>query len=93
MAAVPAGEFRLLAGENSLTDYQFAKKRVHHLFCTRCGVRPFSRGSDGKGIDSYAVKLNCLDNVDPQELVDAPVKYFDMLHDDFKTPPRETRHL
>ena len=30
---------------------------------------------------------------DPQEFVDAPVRYFNMLHDDFKTPPAETRHL
>lgn len=93
MAAVPAGEFRLLAGDNSLTDYQFAKTRIHHRFCTRCGVRPFSRGSDGKGNESYAVKVNCLDGVDPQELIDAPVKYFNMLHDDFKSAPAETRHL
>ena len=93
MAAVPASEFRLLAGEKSLSDYQFAKQRIHHLFCTRCGVRPFSRGSDGKGNESYAVKVNCLDNVDAQELIDAPVKYFNMLHDDFKTAPAETRHL
>ena len=93
MAAVPAGEFRLLTGEKSLSDYQFAKQRIHHLFCTRCGVRPFSRGSDGKGNDSYAVRVNCLDNVVPQDLIEAPVKYFDMLHDNFKTPPAETRHL
>ena len=27
------------------------------------------------------------------ELIGAPVKYFNMLHDDFKSPPAETRHL
>jgi len=37
--------------------------------------------------------VNCLDNVDPKELIDAPVKYFDMLHDDFSSAPAETRHL
>jgi hypothetical protein len=40
-----------------------------------------------------AVRLNCLDGVDPAELIAAPVRYFDMRHDDFKTPPSETRHL
>ena len=27
------------------------------------------------------------------DLAAAPVKYFNMLHDDFKSPPAETRHL
>ena len=55
-----------------------------------CGVRAFSQGKDGK---QMAVRVNCLDGVDPQELIDAPVKYFDMANDNFKTPPAETRHL
>jgi hypothetical protein len=93
MVSVPAGDFRLLSGEQSLRDYQFGKKRIHHLFCSACGVRPFSRGSDGKGNDFYAVKVNCLDNAEPQELVGAQVKYFNMLHDDFQSAPAETRHL
>jgi hypothetical protein len=93
LASVPAGGFRLLAGEQNLRDYQFGKKRLHHLFCATCGVRSFSRGSDGQGNAMYAVRVNCLDNVDPQELVNAPVKYFNMLHDDFKSAPAETRHL
>ena len=41
----------------------------------------------------YAVRVNCLDDVDPEELIAAPVRYFDMRHDDFKNPPAETRHL
>ena len=32
-------------------------------------------------------------DVNPQELIEAPVKYFNMLHDDFKSPPAETGHL
>ena len=93
LAAVPAGSFRLLAGEKNLQDYQFAKKRIHHFFCTQCGVRPYSRGTDSQGQDSYAIRVNCLDGVEPQEFADAPVRYFNMLHDDFKSPPAETRHL
>ena len=93
LAPVPAADFKLLAGQSNLKDYQFAKKRIHHVFCTECGVRPFSRGTDPKGNESYAVRVNCLDGVDPAELAAAPVKYFNMLHDDFKSPPAETRHL
>jgi len=93
LASVPANAFRLLSGEQGLRDYQFGKKRIHHLFCGTCGVRPFSRGADGQGNAIYAVRVNCLDDIDPQILVDAPIKYFDMLHDDFKATPAETRHL
>ena len=88
LAGVPASDFRLLSGEGSLGDYQFGRKVIHHRFCQRCGVRPFSQAGD-----QLAVRVNCLDGVDPQELVDAPVKYFNMRHDDMKSPPAETRHL
>jgi hypothetical protein len=93
MAFIPASAFRLDAGEQSLRDYQFAKKKIHHLFCAQCGVRPFARGSDGKGNEFYAIRVNCLDNADPRELIESPVKHFDMLHDDFASAPAETRHL
>lgn len=92
LAAVPAGEFRLLSGEQRLQDYQFGRKRIHHFFCTQCGVRPFSRGLDPKGQETYVIRVNCLDGVDAKEFVEAPVRYFDMLHDEFK-PPAETRYL
>jgi len=93
MASAPAGSFRLLSGQESLRDYQFGPKRIHHVFCTTCGVRPFSHGKDSKGNEFYAVRVNSLDDVGAQEFADAPVKYFDMKHDNMKSPPPETRHI
>ena len=93
MAFIPSSDFRLLSGEQSMRDYQFGRRVIHHMFCTQCGVRPFAHGADGKGNTFHAVRVNCLDGVEPQELIDAPLKYFDMLHDDFKSTPAETRHL
>ena len=92
LAAVPASGLRMLSGEQNLRDYQFGKKRIHHFFCTQCGVRPFSRGVDPKGQENYAIRVNCLDGVDTKDFVDAPVRYFNMAHDDFNAPS-ETRHL
>ena len=40
---VPAPHFRLVQGEKALADYQFGKKRIHHLFCTICGIGAFAR--------------------------------------------------
>jgi hypothetical protein len=93
LAPVPAADFRLLAGDDALHEYQFARRRLHHLFCGTCGVRSFSRGTDAKGGEMYAVRVNCLDGADPAELIAAPVRYFNMAHDDMKSPPAETRHL
>ncbi|HEX6693040.1 MAG TPA: GFA family protein [Burkholderiales bacterium] len=93
MAFVPEASVRLLAGEGELRDYTFGKKTIHHRFCGQCGVRPFSQAADPQGNRMYALKVNCLDGVEPRELAGAPVKYMNMLHDDFKSSPEETRHL
>jgi hypothetical protein len=39
------------------------------------------------------VKLNCLDGVEPAELVDAPVHYANGRDNKWWEPPSETRHL
>ena len=93
MAFIPAADFWLASGEKALREYQFGKKRLHHPFCGNCGVRSFSRGQGPSGEPMVAVRVNCLDGVDPAELIAAPVRYFNMAHDDMKSPPAETRHL
>lgn len=61
---VPAGDFALRKGEDALTDYQFNKHAIHHLFCSKCGVTSFARGTDPKGNEMVAVNVRCLDDVD-----------------------------
>lgn len=64
----PAGRFKLIVGADNLTDYQFNKKMIHHLFCKTCGVRSFSRGSAPDGRELVAVNIRCLDGVDPDAI-------------------------
>lgn len=68
MTFVPASAFKLVSGEDNLTDYQFNKMVIHHLFCKTCGIRSFGRGKDKEGNDTVAVNVRCLDDVDVSTL-------------------------
>ena len=88
------GAFHLSRGQDDLSDCQFGLKNAHHLFCRRCGVRTFARGHiEEIGGDYVSIQLACLDNVDPVELVAAPIRFADGRHNNWQTPPAETRHL
>src|SRR3954469_8714057 len=36
--------FRLLTGQDKLSEYRFGSMQGHHMFCRRCGLKPFSHG-------------------------------------------------
>ncbi len=91
-AIVKPDSFRLLAGESALIEYR--PDNIHHPFCKHCGVRPFGWGDDPAfGGKFYGVRVYCLDNVEPEELLEAPITYLDGANDDFEHAPAETRHL
>lgn len=92
LAFVQPDEFRLLAGEEHLNDYQFGAKRLHHLFCRHCGIHTHGWGTLPSG-PAYAVRLGCLEGVEDAELAAAPVRCIDGRNDNWSTPPAETRHL
>jgi len=71
-AFVKAPQFKLVQGDDTLTDYQFAQKKIHHLFCRTCGVGSFSRGLAPNGDETFAVNVNCLDGVDVAALKPTP---------------------
>jgi len=89
LAPVKPGAFRILAGNDALTEYTFGPCRVHHFFCSRCGIRIFGRAEGGE----CAVQVATLDDATPSELIRAPVQYFDGRHDNWSAAPAETAHL
>ena len=71
---VPAEQFKLHSGADALTDYQFGRKNLHHMFCHHCGIRPFARGKGPDGKEMAAINIRTLDDID---LDAVPTKQFD----------------
>jgi hypothetical protein len=71
---VPGSAFELQSGEGELTEYRFNKRHINHLFCRKCGIHPFSRGTDRSGAPTVAVNLRTLAGLDATAL---PVQPFD----------------
>jgi hypothetical protein len=59
---------KIVSGEGELTDYQFNKHVIHHLFCKTCGVASYATGTGPDGKPMYAINARCLDDVDPSTL-------------------------
>jgi hypothetical protein len=64
LAFVPADQVRIEAAADALTDYQFAKKHLHHPFCKTCGMHVFSRGSGPDGQATVAINARCIEGLD-----------------------------
>jgi hypothetical protein len=73
LSFVGQSQFHLEQGDANLTDYQFGKQKIHHLFCKTCGVKSFARGAGPHG-PMVAVNVRCLDEV---ELEKVPTKFVD----------------
>jgi hypothetical protein len=74
LAFLPKDNFKLLSGEGAMTEYQFNRHLIHHLFCATCGIQSFARGKRPDGAEMVAVNARCLDGVDVDTL---PVKKVD----------------
>lgn len=87
--------FKDLKGASELSEYQPGKTSGHRGFCKQCGVRPYGWVDAAAWNDGEYVSVNvaCLDDLEPAELVAAPVQFMDGRADNWWHAPSETRHL
>ena len=85
--------FRLLAGEDMLTEYRFNTKKNQHFFCKVCGVRAFGVGHDTPIGTMYGVNIGCLEGVSEEELSRIPIVYVDGMNDRWQHAPEYFSHL
>ena len=71
LAFTPADQFTLQAGEEKLSEYRFNKHIIRHMFCTTCGVQPFSQATGPDGVPMIALNVRCLNDVDVTTLTPA----------------------
>jgi hypothetical protein len=84
-AIVKPAAFRLVSGEEHLTEYRWGGNVSGRFFCKRCGVHCFGKGHLAEvGGDFVSINANTLDDVDPAEL---EVVYWDGRHDNWQAGP------
>jgi hypothetical protein len=86
--AVKPDAFKLVAGEASLSSYEWGGKTSQRYFCKNCGIQCFGRGHlKEMGGDYVSINFNALDDVDPSEV---QVTYWDGRHNNWMAGNRST---
>jgi hypothetical protein len=92
-AVARAEGFRLMSGQDLLTEYRFNTKKNQHFFCKVCGVRPFGVGNETPMGKMYGVNIGCLEGVSEEELSRIPITYVDGMNDRWQHAPDHFSHL
>lgn len=66
VVSTPLSGFRLLAGEDRLTLYQFGTNTAQHWFCATCGIYTHHRRRSNPS--QLGVNVACLDGINPRDL-------------------------
>jgi hypothetical protein len=83
---VKPSAFRLLAGEEALSSYEWGGRIAKRFFCKSCGVQCFAPGHLAElGGDYVSVNVNCIDDL---EIDEAKVVYWDGRHNNWQAGPR-----
>jgi hypothetical protein len=85
--------FRVLSGEQDLTQYLFNTRKNQHYFCRHCGVRPFGIGIDAPIGKMFSVNLGCLEGLSEEQLSQLAVTCVDGLNGRWPEAPAFCSHL
>jgi hypothetical protein len=87
-------DFRAISGAEETTKYD-AESGKGGGFCKHCGIVSYGwvAVTDWNPEEYVSVNVSALDDLDPAELVEAPVQYMNGRDDDWWHAPKETRHL
>jgi hypothetical protein len=80
--------FRQLAGEDSLSTYEWGGRISRRKFCKHCGVHCFAFGHLAElGGDYVGINLNCIDDFDRGTIA---ISYWDGRHNNWEGGMRST---
>jgi hypothetical protein len=94
---VKGDRFKLLCGEDVLSDYQWlppgrSESGLTYRFCSRCGIRLYATGVwDQLGGRFYALHVPTLDDLDKDQLCLAPLNLVDNAQDRPDRTPADIR--
>ena len=92
-APIPASDFELLSGTETITQYRFGERTVAHCFCSRCGVKTHGCIQEGAGADVLiAVSVSTLD-LTPRQFAEIPISFIDGRNDRMDHPPEVIAYL
>ncbi|WP_416305933.1 GFA family protein [Neptunicella sp. SCSIO 80796] len=93
-AYVKATDLRIVAGQAVLSEYRFNRRSMQYYFCRICGVRLFAYINSDMLEDKFvSVQVNTLDDLEPQELLSAPIRYINGRQNKWWQQPQFTKHL
>jgi hypothetical protein len=93
IAPIPAEDFELLSGGDTIAEYRFGAHAVTHCFCSRCGIKTHGRRSGEAG--NAALVAVCVSTLDlsPEQFATIPISYADGRNDAPQRPPKVTAYL
>ncbi|WP_317627814.1 GFA family protein [Streptococcus sanguinis] len=84
-------KFRLLQGADALSDYQGS---TYKIFCRFCGTNLYYYGNVPEmGGEFLTIRVNTLDDVSNDEILQGPIHYLDGKNDNWWQEPLDTRTL
>jgi hypothetical protein len=92
-AMVGEGAFRLLQGDDALTDYRFGSERIRHRFCSICGIKPYGIADIPDFGRLYAVNVACLDGLSDVQRMRIPIRLENGRDGDYDHAPAEGGYL